>query len=258
MGIRHEWARGSDGWHIRPILNSAANRRKFTNLVRSSQTHQSFINLINNQADIILSARSMSPDERAYADSAGVSLIETPIALDSLVFIVHPSNPIETLTIEQIQNIYTENITNWNEVDGNDAKINPYIRNPNSGSQELMESLVMQDMGTSDFPWSSELTISGMVPVFEMVSTDRNAICYSVFYFREHIIRSHQSTKMIAINDIFPDNETISNRSYPLITGVYVVIRSDIDKSSMAYKLYNFLQTELGKEVIRESGYIPN
>jgi phosphate transport system substrate-binding protein len=184
------------------------------------------MNLINNETDIILSARKMSPDEKAHADDMGVTLIETPIALDAFIFIVNPNNPITSLTIEEIQNIYTGKITNWNEVGGNNAQINPYVRNANSGSQELMESLVMKDLGMSSYfevyDDLTEYVIRNMTGAFIAVSNDMNpnAICYSIHY-------------------------------------VYAVIRSDLEPSSMAYKLFEYLQTESGKDVIRESGYIP-
>jgi phosphate transport system substrate-binding protein len=260
LGIKHQWTRGGNGWYIEPVLKSSKNIKKFESLVKLSQTHQSFINLIDKKADVILSARKMSPDEKAYADQKGVSLIETPIALDGFVFIVNPENSITTLTIEQIQDIYTGKITNWNEVGGNDLEIYPFIRNANSGSHELMESMVMFDFGSE---WSinrevisKEQIIYSMVPVFDEVSRVERSICYSIYYFKKVMLRD-QGTKTIAINGIHPDDESIGNNSYPLSTEVYAIIRSDLDTSSTAYKLYEFIQTDLGKEVIKESGYLP-
>jgi len=263
LDIGHGWAWARDQysniiWGIEPNLNND-NSEKFWERVKSSQTHQSFINLIDNKADLTLSARTMSPDEKKYADAAGVSLIETPIALDAFIFVVHPNNPIKSLSIKQIQDIYTSKITNWSEVGGNNAKINPYIRNANSGSQELMESLVMKDLEFMEFPESPETpsyTIGSMSMVFDIVGTDVNAICYSVYYYREMILRETR-TKIVAIDEISPKKETISNISYPLTAEVYAIIRSDLDKSAMAYKLYELLQTENGKRVIAESGYVP-
>ena len=261
MGIKHQWTRGANGWYIEPVLKSSINIKKFQSLVKLSQTHQSFINLIDKKADIILSARKISPDEKTYADQKGIILTETPIALDGLVFIVNPENQVPLLTIEQIQGIYTGKITNWNQVAGSDLDIYPFIRNANSGSQELMESMVMFDFGNRWLPENSEVIskeqiIYSMVPVFDEVSRYEDSICYSIYYFKKVMMRD-QRTKTVAINGIYPDDETIGDKSYPLTTEVYVVIRSDLDTSSQAYKLYEFLQTELGKEIILESGYIP-
>jgi phosphate transport system substrate-binding protein len=257
LGIKYEWAEDNNlGWNIEPVLNSKKNSEKFAELVKSSQTHQSFVNLVDKKADVILTARKMSPNEKAYADTAGVSLLETPIALDAFVFIIHPSNPITTLAIEQIRNIYTGKVTDWDEVGGNASPIQPFVRNTDSGSQEVMESLVMKDLDISDFPVSYE-TVFTMTGAFEKVSSNPDAICYTFYYYKEFILKKAK-TKSSAIEGIQPGKDTINNSTYPLSTELYAVIRSDLDKSSTAYKLYEFLQTEKGKEVITESGYLPN
>ena len=206
----------------------------------------------------------MSPDEKAHADSKGITLIEMPIALDAFIFIVNPENPVTSLTIKQIQDIYTGKITNWNEAGGNDLEIRPFLRNANSGSQELMESLVMKDIDGIWFPDNPEASktqiISSMVPVFDHVTQYEDSICYTIYYFKETMLKNYtrSATKTIAINGIYPNEESIKNNTYSLSTEVYAVIRSDLSESSKAYKLYEFLQTELGKDVIRESGYLCN
>ena len=243
-----------DSFGMRPVLNKTT-AKKFERRIKSSQTHQSFINLIDKNTNLILSARKMSPDEKQYADAAGVTLIETPIALDAFVFIVNSVNPIKTLTIKQVQDIYTGKITNWEEVGGDDAEINPYVRNSNSGSQELMELLVMKNLKIMEFPESRDNVIFNMQGAVDKVISDINSICYTVYYYKEHIVRD-ELTKYIAIEGIYPDKKNIGNNSYPLVAEVYAVIRSNLDESSMAYKVYEWLQTEAGKQVIRESGYL--
>ena len=256
LNVKYKWVQDFNNIQkVKPNL-SKKNSDKIQEQIKSSQTHQSFINLINGDAELILSARKLSSDEKAHAEAAGVSLIETPIALDAFVFIVHPVNSIKSLTTKQVQNIYTRKITNWKEVGGNDAEIKPYVRNANSGSQELMETLVMKDLDISQLPESPyELMAFSMTGAFEVVDRDKNSICYTVFYYKEQII-TETPVKSIAIDGIYPDKKTISNKSYPYVAEVYAVIRSDLDKSSMAYKIYDWLQTSTGKEVINESGYV--
>jgi len=256
LGIEYQWVKGYGGlWGIEPILKSKGNSQKFAELIKTSGTHPSCINLIDRETDLILSARKISSDEKNYADTKGVGLIEIPIALDAFVFIAHLSNPITSLTIEQIQDIFTGKVTNWNEVGGNNATISPYVREPNSGSQELMELLVMKDLDMMQFPVSE--VVFTMPGAFEMVMIDTDGICYTVYYYKEHIFKE-EKVKSFAIEGVYPNKESISNNSYPLNAEVYAIIRADLDKSSMAYKIYEFLQTATGKEVISESGYIPN
>jgi phosphate transport system substrate-binding protein len=84
----------------------------------------------------------------------------------------------------------------------------------------------------------------------------QNGICFSPYYYKEYIIREAVgagNVKSIEINKIYPDAKSIKNKSYPFVANVYVTIRSDIDHNSMTYKLYEWLQTEAGKRVVREA-----
>jgi len=264
LGWRYEWRSLMEGngiWRLEPNREDVPNNF-FGERIKSSQTHNSIINLIDNQTDIIISARKMSADERFYAESVNVSLIETPIALDALVFLLNKQNNVKSLTVKQIQDIYLGNITNWNELGGTNEAIKPFIRNANSGSQEMMKEIVMDNTGMPDWEVGhNDEIISTMATVYTELSMYQNGICFSPHYYKEYIIREAVgagNVKSIEINKIYPDAKSIKNKSYPFVANVYVSIRSDIDPNSMTYKLYQWLQMEAGKRVIRESGYVPN
>ena len=254
FGLKYEWENGG-------IVNLRNCPQSLTDKLQCSQTHGAITNLIDNQTDLIIVARTMSADEKQYADNAGVSLIETPIALDALDFIVNSQNRINSLSIEQIQNIYLGNTTNWNEVGGANEEIIPFIRNENSGSQEMMNELVMNNVGTPDgkIPYAYFDEILGtMVRVYTELTQNKNGICFTPHYYKEYMVYGKENIKTLAINGIAPNKKSIKNKTYPFVANVYVSIRSDLDRNSMAYKLYEWLQTESGKRVIEESGYVPN
>ncbi len=106
-------------------------------------THSAYVNLINKDADFIIVARMPSDDEIRQAGIRGVKLDIRPVALDAFVFLAHVDNPVKSLTLDQIRDIYTGKTTEWDELGGM-GRINAYQRNPNSGSQELMDDLVMR------------------------------------------------------------------------------------------------------------------
>lgn len=216
-------------------------------------THDAFINLIDKKADFIITARTASDDEKAYAKEQGIELIEKAIALDAFVFIMHQDNPINELSTKQIQDIYTAKITNWKDIGGNEHKINPYIRNANSGSQELMETLVMKDIKMIDWP---EFVHTSMAMPFHTLRQDPNGISYTVYYYKEYMLRD-ELVKHLSIDGIYPDKNTIGERSYPYTTEVYAIIRSDESQTSHTYSIYELLSTEEGRKIIEESGYIP-
>lgn len=265
LGWEYEWQSlmaGNGIWQIIPKSRDMP-ENFFYERVKTSQTHNSIINLIDDKTDIIITSRKMSPDEISYAKNKSTALIQTPIALDALDFLISKQNPVNSLTVNQVQEIYKGNITNWNKVGGNDEMIKPFIRNPNSGSQEMMKEIVMDNAGMPDWdiPYTDDEVITTMGMVYTEIAANPNGICFSPHFYKEFIIRNTAagagSVKTIAINGILPSAKTIKGKTYPFVSKVYVSIRSDLDRNSMAYKLYELLQTEAGKKVILESGYVP-
>jgi len=263
LGLEYEWTSGTGGKDV-IFTNQGQMSWDFRMKFQCSQTHGAIINLIDNQTDLIIVARKMSADEKQYANNASISLIETPIALDALDFIVNAQNLVNSLTVEQIQNIYLGNITNWNEVGGANEDIIPFIRNANSGSQEMMNEIVMNNTGMPDWTVSlsdaEDMTLWSMFAVYEELLSHPNGICFTPHYYREYMmsnIFTADKIKTLAVNEIMSDKNSIKNDTYPFVANVYVSIRSDLDQNSMAYKLYEWLQTKSGKDVIEESGYVP-
>lgn len=258
LGVSYRWCEPGivTEWTLYPEYEEIPESYKdfFGQRVKISKTHGAFINLIDGEAELILTHRTLSPDEKSHADSAGVSLIETPVALDAFVFIVNRNNPVRSLTINQIQKIYTGEITNWSEVGGKNAGIHVYTRPRNSGSEEVFRKLVMGDLEPADFPESS---IGGMAQVFGEIIYDADGICYTFNNYKNLQARVPDSeVPKIAVNGIFPSEKTVKNETFPFISRVHVAIRSDLDHNSMAYKLYEWLQSEDAKATIRECGLI--
>jgi phosphate transport system substrate-binding protein len=258
LDIPYSWAPPLvDEWMVMPDYKKIPEQHKtfFTERIQTSQTHGAFMNLIDGNADIILTHRTISPDEKAHADELGITLIETPVAMDAFVFIINKDNPVKSLTVDQIRKIYTGEITNWAQVGGNNVNMKVFTRPRNSGSEEVMRELVMNGLEMADFP---ESAIGLMVWVFGEVSNNPEGICYTFNNYKEMIARKPDNTvPKIAVNNIFPDGNTVRNRTYPFISEVHVAIRSDLDPHSMAYKLYEWLQTDAAKPVYTESGFIP-
>ena len=241
-------------YRIMPSVESNPDAAKFiTEQIYHHGTHSSFVRLINKNADLILTARTTSDDEQDLADSLGIELIETPIALDAFVFLNNIHNPVNSLTTNEIQDIYTGNIKYWSEVGGTNTQISPYQRNSNSGSQELMKSLVMKDLQMPDFP---DMIIYGMMGLINRIEYDKEGLGYSVNYYTKYMARS-DSIKHISVDGVKPDYNSIKNQKYGYTTTVYAIIRNDLEINSEAYKLYELLSRASGQKVVQESGYIP-
>ena len=256
LGIRYSWVEASaalvETW-VRPNPTDipAHYQNFFGNRIKTSQTHSAFINLIDGNADIIVTHRKISPDEKSHAASVGVSLLETSIALDAFVFVVNPNNTVQSLTVGQIQKIYTSQITDWSQVGGKNERIKVFTRPRNSGSEEVFRLLVMNGLEPDNFP---EASITLMSLVFNEIWYNENAICYTFLNYKDVMAKMPQ-VPVLAVNGICPNENTIKRQTYPFISEVHIAIRSDLNHNSMAYKLYEWLQSKHAKYTLEECGF---
>lgn len=221
--------------------------------IATSQTYGAIMNLIEGKTDIILRSTTASSTEKAAADAAGVKLAEVPIALDAFVFLKNYSNPVRSLTLDQIRKIYTSQITNWSAVGGSDAAITPFARPRNSGSEEAFRELVMKDLEPAAFP--EEQTSMSMTGLLWDIQTHDNAIGY-IFKNYKDVIMRRSYEPVFAIDGVYPDAATLRDRSYPLTTALYAIIRSDLAADAPARKIFDWLQTPQAAIVLEECGFL--
>lgn len=253
LGIDCQWE--MDGaltltWRILPEWSKQSALSKF---LKNNNTHLSFTSLIKGSCDITITARGISRDEQKEADENGVEVLSHPIARDAFIFIVNAANPVKSLTTEQVKSVYMGEITSWAEVGGRDAAIRPYVRNANSGSQEMMETEFMDGQTMPDW---TQLRLWTMIDPYTTLAEDVDGICYTPFYYYDSIVRSERVSP-VALDGITPSKTTIGNGTYPYPWEVMVNVRADIDKSSTAYQLFYQLATGMHDDIIEESGYIP-
>ena len=219
-----------------------------------SGTHGAYMNLIEGKTDVIIASRDISRNEKAAAEELEVELETAPLAIDAMVFIVNPKNPVKNLTSDQVRKIYSGEITNWKEVGGVDHTITPYIRDADSGSQEKMETMVMA--GLKMIEGLPETIGGGMLSPYWSIEQDEYGIGYTPFYYCTAMVRDLIKVDMLSINGVAPSKKTLKDGSYPFISSIYAAIRKSESHESMAYKLYQFLFTKKGADMVDESGYI--
>ena len=225
--------------------------------VNHSRTHNAYVNLINGDTDLIL-VTYPSEDEQKLAEENGIELEIVPIVKEAFVFLVNNENPVEDLTLEQIQGIYTGEIKNWSEVGGLDSEILAYQRPENSGSQSGMLSLVMQ--GKEMMEPITENVISGMAEIIDVIAdydNGQNSIGYSYYYYATTMYTS-DTIKLLGVNGVKPTYDNIKNGLYNLQTAYYAVIRKDEPQDSDVRKLLNTMISERGQNVAKEAGYVQN
>ncbi|MBR0039508.1 MAG: substrate-binding domain-containing protein [Lachnospiraceae bacterium] len=219
-------------------------------------TDYAWRNLLDGNADLLL-VYEPSSETKEIIDKSPVKLKVTPIGVDALVFIVNAQNKVKNLTTEQLRDIYTEKITNWKELGGDDQKIEAYQRVLNSGSQTLFLNLVMKDVTPVDAPKKYRIEgMDGLIETLASYNNSGNAIGYSVFYYAKKMY-AVPGLELISIDGVMPSDETIGDGKYPFLNEYYLVIREDTPADSETMKLYNYILSDKGKEDIKKAGYIP-
>ena len=225
--------------------------------IEHSKTHNAYVNLINGNTDLIL-VTYPSEDEKQLAEQQGVELEIVPIVKDAFVFFVNKNNPVENLTLSQIQDIYSGKIKNWSEVEGFNKKILPFQRPENSGSQTGMLELVMK--GKKMRQPTTETISQNTVDIINVISdynNSENAIGYSYYYYATTMYTSHVM-KLLSVNGIEPTYDNIKTGLYDLQTAYYAVIRKDEPQNSNTRKLLNAMMSERGQNIAKEAGYVQN
>lgn len=198
-------------------------------------TRGAYKGIVDGTIDIAICAKP-SNEQVQYGLDKGVELELTPIGREAFVFLVNNSNPVDSLTLQQIKDIFTGKITNWKEVGGPSRPINIVNRNKGSGSQTSLEKLIGQEAKTNFFgPFGA-------------------SIGFSFRYYVEELTK-HGHIKMLAINDIYPDVENVRNNSYPIVSNFVAVTRKG-DNRENVQKVLEFILSPTGQSIIEETGYV--
>ncbi|MCL2165387.1 MAG: substrate-binding domain-containing protein, partial [Oscillospiraceae bacterium] len=219
-------------------------------------TSYAIYNLKEGNTDLIFVTHP-SVDELDDARKQGVEYEIIPIVKDALVFLVNIENPVDNITLSQIQDVYTGNTVDWNALGGLDESIVPYQRTVNSGSQTLFVKLVMG--GKKPMTPQTEWVATEMSELVEVVSNfknSRNAIGYSMFYFVNNMFGNNRF-KLLAVDGVKPSRDSISRGAYQLEDYYYAVIRKETPEDAPERKLINWLLTDEGQELAVQAGYIP-
>ena len=220
---------------------------------RSSEVYR---NLIDGKVDVIFAAE-ISEEDKEYAKQQGVELTIIPTTSSAFVFIVNTTNPVDGLTFEQIQKIYTGEITNWSEVGGNNEDIIAYQRPTGSGSQTAMLSLVMKEKEIMVPPVNQIRGEMGeLIDAIAEYDNAENAIGYSYFYYVNTMYK-RDTIKMLAVDGVTPSIESIKSGAYPIYTNGFIVYRSNEPEDGTVMKWVNAVLSERGSRIIEEAGYVP-
>ncbi len=227
----------------------------FRSLLNCTTTRKGYTRLINGEVDVFFGL-APSPEQLRKAADRGVTLRLIPLAKDAFVFFTHRNNPVRNLGSRQIRDIYTRRLVNWKETGGSDSPVLPFQRPANAGSQTTMEHLVMRGEPMAR-PLREEVHIE-MEGVLLRVAEYRNdggAIGYSFLWYATRMRRT-PGIDFLAVDGVFPSQETIADGSYPFIATYYAVVREG-DTTPQTRALVDWLSGPEGQALIAKTGYAP-
>ena len=189
--------------------------------------------------DIGLSSRALKDDEKADVEG-------TTIALDGIAIIVNNASKVEDLTVDQLKQMFTGEITNWSEVGGDDGEIVLIGREAGSGTRDGFESIV--DVKDS-CKYAQELTATGAV--ISAVEANPLAIGYA------SLSAVGDTVKMVTVGGVECSEETVKDGSYEVQRPFVFVTNKSVALSEQAQAFFDFATSADAADLIRTAGAVP-
>lgn len=202
--------------------------------------------LIDGTADIGNSSRDLKANELAMTAKQGIKLGKHVVALDCIVPIVHPSNPVKNLSLEQLRAIYIGKVRNWNQVGGADRQMVAISRDSSSGTFEVWNQIVL-GKGARVRPDAQLQASNGAVA--QAVAGNKYAIGYvGLGYLNAQV-------KAVQVNGILASPAAAKDRTYPIARGLNMFA---LEKPSVATKAFlEFVLGPLGQKIAAQEGFVP-
>ena len=235
------------------ILSANAGGRNLSVLVAAHGSSTGFRSLASGRAGIWASSRPVKPSEadqvHAQADLTALES-EHVIAIDGLAILVHPSNPINQLSIDTIGQIFAGEIRNWSELGGSNRAITLYARDDRSGTWDTFKSLVL---GKAYLLHPEAMRYESNDQLSDDVSRDASGIGFSG-------LASVRNSKLLAVSDgnapaLKPNQLTVASEDYPLSRRLFMYTMGD-RTPELAAQLIEFALGTNGQALVAESGFI--
>lgn len=200
--------------------------------------------LIDGTCNIADASRPIKEKEIATAQEKGVNPVETVIARDAIVLVVHPSNALAGLTLAEIKAIYTGKVSNWSEVGGADQEIIVVSRDSASGTFETFNELALEGEKVR----ADALLQASNAAVVTTVANTPGAIGYvGLGYVSKEI-------KALTVDEVIPSKETVNAGDYPLARSLFMY--TDGKPEGAVKKFIDFVLSAEGQKLVEENGYI--
>jgi phosphate transport system substrate-binding protein len=213
--------------------------------------------LINGTVDIANASRQIKPEEVGRAQANKIEPVEHVVARDAIAVIVHPSNPVEHLTLEQISHIYTGKITNWRRVGGEDRPIVLLSRESNSGTHVffLEEVIRLGDKKSAALFSPETLLLPSSEGITAEVRQNPNAIGYDGLGYVTPDVKMLAVARDAQGPFVLPGIESVNGKTYPIARDLYMYTVGRPTGQIAQY--LEWIASPAGQEIVAELGFVP-
>ncbi len=214
--------------------------------------------LISRTAEIAMSSRDIHEDEVARAREAGVDPAEHLVAYDGMAVIVHPTNPLEQISVEMLSDIYTGRVTEWDQVGVPGlGRIQAVSRDAASGTYEAFKELVVQLAETDrsrDYS-PAVLKQASNAAIVALVGQTRAAIGYVGLGYLDDSVKALRVAPMGGQEAVSPTMENVMAGRYPLARELHFY--TDAAPSRQVREFIDWVRGEQGQRIVEELGFVP-
>ena len=198
-------------------------------------------NATSGVSEIGMSSRDLKEEEKANG------LKETIVAYDGIVVVTHPSNKVKDLTMEQVKQIFTGEVTNWKELGGDDMEIVVVSREDGSGSRDAFQEIV--DYSSSELVRSA-IIASGNGNIKTTVAMNKHAVGFISFEYID------ESISTVDINGVEATAENVLQQTYSL-SRPFLFVYKEEHLSTEGQQFIEYILSPKGQNVVSEAGVIP-
>ncbi len=209
--------------------------------------------LLNGTTDICAASRKIKDKELLQALGKNIHPHEIAVAKDGIAVVVHPENPVNELTIEQLGKIFTGNALRWSEVGGPDEEIEVLSRESSSGTYVFFQEMVLKKQ---DYMQDAKL-LPATSAIIQSVSTDRWAIGYVGLGYA---MAAEDKVKVIAVKEsdesaaVMPSEQTVKSGEYPIARPLYLYLNGE--PKGIVKDFVEFCLSSGGQKIVEETGYV--
>ncbi len=213
--------------------------------------------MINGTADIANASRAMKAEERQAAEANGIQPFEIQVARDAIAVVVHLSNPVDSLTLQQISDIYSGKITNWKEVGGEDRPIVLLSRETNSGTHVyfLEEVIRLGDTENTALFSPDTLLLPSSEGITAEIRQNPNAIGYDGLGYVTDDVKTIAVAASPGAEYVKPGVESVNAGTYPIARPLFMYTRGE--PAGLIKEYVDWILGPEGQDIVIQLGFVP-